>query len=158
YEREFGGLIVRWAAGAFASRYSVELSNDRERWRRVREVTGGNGGRDALLLPESQARLIRLPLQEGPAASYARAELELEELAFGSSPNAFIAALASEAPRGRYPRAFVGQQPYWTLVGVDAGADSGLLSEDGALELGRGAVSVEPFVVVGSELVSWADV
>lgn len=158
YEREFGGLVVRWATGAFASRYEVEISHDRQRWHRVHEVTAGNGGRDALLLPETEARYLRLLLHEGPAPSYALAELEVKDLSFGASPNAFIEALASEAPRGRYPRAFVGQQPYWTLVGVDAGADSGLISEGGALELGRGAISVEPFVVVGSELVSWADV
>lgn len=159
YEREFGGLILRWAPGAFASRYAVELSSDRERWQRVREVTQGNGDRDALLLPESEARFVRVRLGgEGPSASYALAEIELKELAFGATPNAFLSALAREAPRGRYPRAYVGQQPYWTLVGVDGGADSGLLSEDGALELGRGLFSVEPFVRVGSELVTWADV
>jgi hypothetical protein len=158
YEREFGGLILRWAPGAFASRYDVELSNDREHWRVVRRVSEGNGERDALLLPESEARFVRLRLRAGPAAQYALAELELKDLAFGATPNAFLSALASEAPRGRYPRAYVGQQSYWTLVGVDAGADSGLLSEDGALELARGGVSVEPFLRVGSELVSWADV
>ncbi|HTV23836.1 MAG TPA: discoidin domain-containing protein, partial [Polyangiaceae bacterium] len=158
YEREFGGLILRWAPGAFASRYDVELSSDREHWRRVREVTAGNGDRDALLLPESEARFVRLRLYEGPAATYALAEVEVRDLAFGATPNAFLSALASEVPRGRYPRAYVGQQGYWTLVGVDGGSDSGLLSEDGALELHRGGISVEPFVRVGTELVSWADV
>jgi hypothetical protein len=158
YEREFGGLILRWGPGAFASRYDVELSNDREHWRTVRQVSEGNGERDALLLPESEARFVRLRLHQGPARSYALAELELKDLAFGATPNAFLSALAGEAPRGRYPRAFVGQQSYWTLVGVDAGADSGLLSEDGALELARGGISVEPFVRVGSELITWADV
>lgn len=158
YEREFGGLILRWAPGAFASSYDVELSSDRARWRTVRQVSEGNGERDALLLPESEARFVRLRLHRGPAPSYALAEVEVKDLAFGATPNAFLSALAGEAPRGRYPRAYVGQQSYWTLVGVDAGADSGLLSEDGALELARGGISVEPFVRVGSELVTWADV
>ena len=158
YAREFGGLVLRWAPGAFASDYDVELSHDRTRWERVRHVIGGNGGRDALLLTESEARYVRLRLNAGPGPRYALAELEVKDLGFGASPNAFLAALAREAPRGRYPRAFVGEQPYWTLVGVDGGADSGLLSEDGALELGRGRVSLEPFVVRGSELTSWADV
>jgi len=158
YEREFGGLILRWTPGAFASRYDVELSTDHQQWRPVRQVSEGNGERDALLVPESEARFVRLRLHEGPARSYSLAELEVKDLAFGATPNAFLTALASEAPRGRYPRAYVGQQSYWTLVGVDAGADSGLLSEDGALELARGGISIEPFVRVGSELVSWADV
>ena len=156
YEREFGGLILRWS-DAFAARYDVELSDDRVAWRAVRSVTEGNGGRDALLLPESSARYVRLRLHSGPSGAYALGELELQELAFGATPNAFISALAREAPRGRYPRGFTGQQSYWTLVGVDAGSESGLLSEDGALEVGRGRFAVEPFIVSGGELVTWAD-
>ena len=44
-----------------------------------------------------------------------------------------------------------------SLVGVDGGAGKGLLSEDGALETGRGAFSVEPFLRVGARLYGWAD-
>jgi hypothetical protein len=157
YSRELGGLVLRWDE-APASRYDVALSSDRASWRVVRRVTEGNGGRDALLLPESEARYVRLALHGGPAAGYALAEVEVKELAFGATPNAFIEAAAREAPRGRYPRAFAGQQSYWTLVGVDGGHDSGLLSEDGALEVGLGRFSIEPFVRLGDELVTWADV
>ncbi len=158
YARELGGLVLRWAPGAQATSYDVELSADRQRWHVARRVTEGNGGTDALLLPESEARFIRLSLRSGPGSGYALGEVEIENLAFGASPNAFVSALAREAPRGRYPRSFVGEQSYWTLVGVDAGSASGLLSEDGAIELGRGGASVEPFVVMGGEVISWADV
>src|SRR5690606_36902064 len=40
----------------------------------------------------------------------------------------------------------------------DGGEEEGLLSEDGALEVGKAGFSVEPFVLVGSELLTWADV
>ncbi len=156
--REFGGLILRWQEGAHASRYDVELSDDGAAWRRVRRVMDGNGGRDALLLPESEAKLLRLTLYAGPAGSYALAELEIEDLAFGASPNAFIEALAQESPRGHYPRGFSGEQPYWTIVNIDGGSQSGLLSEDGALEVARGGFSIEPFVLSGAQVASWADV
>jgi F5/8 type C domain-containing protein len=158
YAREFGGLILRWAPGAEASSYDVELSDDGARWRLARRVTEGNGGRDALLLPESEARFLRLRMHAGPASHYGLNELEIEDLAFGATPNAFIGALAREAPRGRYPRSYVGEQPYWTLVGVDAGSDSGLISEDGAIEVGRGGFSIEPFILAEGKLFSWADV
>lgn len=75
-----------------------------------------------------------------------------------SQPNAWFAAKAEHAPRGFYPRAYTGQQSYWTLVGVDGGADSGLLSEDGALEIGKGGFSIEPFLIADGKLVTWADV
>ena len=70
-------------------------------------------------------------------------------------------SLAADAPRGHLPRAFVGEQNYWTLVGVDGGGErSALLSEDGALEVGRGGFSVEPAVrdSTAGAPVTWADV
>jgi hypothetical protein len=51
-----------------------------------------------------------------------------------------------------------GEQPTWTIVGIDGADESGLLSEDGALEVARGGFSIEPFVVEGSRVVGWADV
>jgi hypothetical protein len=82
----------------------------------------------------------------------------VRDLAFGASPNAFFEAVAREFPRGYFPRSFSGQQSYWTIVGVDGGSDSGLLSEDGALEVARSGFSIEPFVRDGSRVVTWADV
>jgi F5/8 type C domain/Bacterial alpha-L-rhamnosidase 6 hairpin glycosidase domain len=155
---EFGGLILRWQAGAHAARYDVELSEDGAAWRRVRQVTEGNGSRDALLLPESDARFVRLALHAGPATGYALSEIEIQDLSFGATPTAFIQALAQKSPRGHHPRGFSGEQSYWTLVGIDAGSQSGLLSEDGALEVAKGGFSIEPFVVSGSQVTTWADV
>jgi len=86
------------------------------------------------------------------------AELEIRDLAFGASPNAFFEAMARESPRGYFPRAFSGQQAYWTVVGIDGGSDTGLLSEDGALEVAKGGFSIEPFVRTDSGVVTWADV
>jgi F5/8 type C domain len=156
--REFGGLVLRWLPQAGAASYDVELSRDGAQWQPSAQVRGSNGGRDAVLLPESEARFVRLRLLEGTGDGFALGELEIRELAFGASNNAFVEALAREAPRGHYPRGFSGEQPYWTLVGADASPESGLLSEDGALEVGAGGFSIEPFVLLGEQLVSWADV
>jgi hypothetical protein len=97
-------------------------------------------------------------MHEGAGTGYALADLAVKELEYGASPNAFFQALAKDAPRGTYPRGFSGEQPYWTLVGVDGGAESALISEDGAVEVARGAFSIEPFIVSGSRLITWADV
>jgi F5/8 type C domain len=157
-EREFGGLIVRWKERAFASRYDVQFSEDGVRWTTVRTVSQGRGGPDALLTADAQTRFVRLVLRDGPAKAYGIAEVEIEDIAFGASPNAFFEALARDSPRGSFPRGFSGEQAYWTIVGVDGGADSGLLSEDGALEVGSGGFSIEPFVVADSRVTTWADV
>jgi hypothetical protein len=156
--REFGGLVVRWLPHAHASRYDVDFSDDGVRWRTVRRVVGGNGGPDTLLLPDAETRFLRLALHDGPARAYGLAELEIKDLAFGASPNAFFQVLARESPRGTYPRGSSGEQASWTIVGIDGGRESGLLSEDGALEVSKGGFSIEPFVVTEARVVTWADV
>ncbi len=160
--REFGGLILRWADGQYASRYDIALSDDGNQWRTVREVAGGNGGMDPLMLPESEARFVRLNLRDGPGKFYALSEVELKDIAFGKTQNDFFEAIASEAARGQYPRSFSGEQAYWTVVGIDGGRTSALMGEDGAIELAPGGVSIEPLVIEGEgthrQIVSWADV
>jgi len=156
--REFGGLLLRWQPRAEASHYDVELSRDGVSWQLERQVRGGNGGRDGVLLTEAEARFVRLRLHDGSGDGYGLAEVQVQELAFGASTNAFVSALARDSPRGHYPRGFSGEQPYWTIVGADGSPESGLLSEDGALEVGPGGFSIEPFVVVDDHVTSWADV
>ncbi|HSC23991.1 MAG TPA: discoidin domain-containing protein [Casimicrobiaceae bacterium] len=156
--REFGGLVLDWSKNAYASRYDVQFSDDGRKWRTVRRVVGGGGGRAALLLTESETRYLRLLLHEGPRREYELSEVVVEDIAFGASPNAFFMALARDAPRGHFPRGFLNEQGAWTLVGVDGGHDNGLLSDDGALEIGKSGFTIEPFVVERGKVTTWADV
>ncbi len=176
YEREFGGLTLRWLEGHAATAYRVSVSNDRRQWREIASVGAGNGGTDWLRTPEASGRWLRLdliapeaPIRSGQsgagfgttgteAAFYGLTDLRIEPLAFGANETAFLTAIAGQSRRGLYPRGFRGEQPYWTLVGVDGGGESGLISEDGAIELKRGGPSIEPFVLDNGRLVTWADV
>ena len=166
YEREFGGVTLRWAEKAAATAYRLKASSDGETWRDLAVVDDGDGGVDWLRTPEASARWLRLELRspvpaasgDRPVGAYALNSVEIEPLSFGESPTAFIRAVAEESRRGLYPRGFHGEQPYWTLVGVDGGGESGLIGEDGAIELRRGGPSIEPFVLDNGRLVTWADV
>jgi hypothetical protein len=157
--REFGGLSLRWAPSLHANRYDIALSADGADWRVVERVQDGDGGSDHLMLGEAEARYVRIDLHEGPGGHFGLAEVQIRDLAFGASANAFFQALAQENVRGAYPRGFHGEQSYWTLVGVDGGGPrSALMSEDGALELGRGGFSLEPFVRTNGRVFGWAGV
>lgn len=177
YEREFGGLTLKWADGLSAAKYRVSASSDGAEWRELAAVGQGDGGTDWLRTPEASARWLKLDLiappsrQTGTAgqmgagqrsdaaqSAYGLAEVKIEPLAFGESETKFLMAVAAQSRRGLYPRGFRGEQPYWTLVGVDGGGESGLISEDGAIELRRGGPSIEPFVLDNGRLVTWADV
>ena len=152
--REFNGLALQWPAGARGLSYAVQASDDDRAWRTLRQVRGSDGGLDALFLPESEARHLRIRLPRGSAAP----TVALRSAAEWPNLNAVLASLAADAPRGDLPRAFVGEQNYWTLVGVDGGgARSGLISEDGAIEIGRGGLSVEPSVqLADGQRITWA--
>lgn len=155
--REFGGLVVHWTPEAFATRYAIDFSDDGKRWRTVREVVAGNGGVDPHLLTESETRYVRLRMHDGPLGAYGIAEIEIKDLEWGASPNAFFEALAKAAPRGHYPRAYIGEQSHWTVLGIDGGKSHGLLSEDGALEIAPQSPSIEPFLLTDGKIVTWAD-
>ncbi|SEM02698.1 F5/8 type C domain-containing protein [Sphingomonas palmae] len=152
--REIGGLTLHWGK-RYAARYRVDTSDDRRVWRTIRRVDQGDGGDDPLPLPGTETRYLRLTADKG--AKVELAEVEVMPRAWSATPNATIAALARAAPRGAYPRGFT-EQSYWTLVASDGGAVSGLIGEDGAIEVAKGAFSIEPFVVDGARTVGWADV
>jgi hypothetical protein len=175
YRREFGGLVLRWIpsadggrtwppTGRAAASYDVAFSDDGRVWREVRAIRRGDGETDWLKLTESEARYIRLTMNaglpwgdaHGTASDIALTEVEVRPLAFGASDNAFVTAVATEAPRGTWPRGFVGAQNYWTLVANPEGGQSGLIDEDGAIEVGRGGFSVEPSVYAGGDG-NWAN-
>ena len=69
-----------------------------------------------------------------------------------------LTARAKAAPRGEYPRAYLGEQPYWTLAGSDGGMANALISEDGAVEPYKGGFSVEPFVFEGGKRFDWSNI
>ena len=155
-QRLLGGAVLDWAAGQGAPNYSVELSDDGETWRTAYVTTDGDGGRDPVPLPDSEAAWLRVLLPEGaPRAKLT--EIAIQPADWAPDLNGFIGSLAKNAPRGTFPRGFT-EQPYWTLVGTDGGANSGLLDEDGSIEVGKGAFSIVPYVVADGETHGWADV
>ena len=102
---------------------------DGVQWRTARHVEGGQGDVQHHWLPESEAREVRVVGGDVAPAI---------ELFDAPSANAFFMRIAKESPRGRYPRAYVGEQSYWTVVGVDGDTHEALLSEDGTVEPEKG--------------------
>lgn len=153
--KSLGGLVLHWSSPA--SRYAIEGSDDGKTWRPLRTVTDSDGGDDPIALPGTETRYLRIALPRGaPAARLA--EIDVKPPEWAATPNAFVASLAKAAARGTFPRGFSGEQPYWTLVGTDGGHHSGLIGEDGAIEVAKGGFSIEPFVVVDGQRSGWADV
>ena len=154
--REFGGLVVDRAKEWRSPGYVAEVSDDRTAWRALRTVGGVRRERDHLDLPETEARYLRLRAL-GPG-TMAVSEVRVMPLEWAATPAAFFRAVAHDAPRGSYPRAITGEPSCWAVVGADGDRAEGLLGQDGMLESGQGAFSVEPFLFSGGKLICWADV
>ena len=155
--REFGGLVLDWRPGRHATDYDVQFDDGDGRWRTVREVRGADGARDWLDLPESETRRVRLELRAKPAGTVALAGVRVMPLEWAETPDAFLSDVARESPRGHYPRGFLGEQSYWTVVGVDGAREEALMDEDGRVEVGRGQWSLEPFLITERGIRTWAD-
>ncbi|MBV8518268.1 MAG: discoidin domain-containing protein [Acidobacteria bacterium] len=151
---EFGGLTLDWQS--HATDYDVETSDDGKQWDTIAKVRGSNGGRDPLFLPDSDARYLRIHMLRGPKP-FALRGLTFQPLSFSSSRNAFFTHLAGDTRRGLYPRYFHNEESYWSVVGAVNDEREALLNEDGAIELDRASASVEPFLFVDGQLVTWDD-
>ena len=157
--RELGGLSVDWDSSAYATDYDVQTSADGRQWETAYQVRGGNGGRDVLPMPETDASQVRLfLLRAASRQGYAIREIAIQPLAWSATPNDLAASVARGTPRGTYPRYLYGEQSYWTIAGVSGDSSRILLNTDGTIESGRGAFSIEPFVLDGGRLTTWADV
>ena len=127
-------------------------------WATRYRVTGGNGGRDYIYLPESDARFVRLRSSVARPTSFGLREITVEPLEWAASKNAFFAAVARDAAPGSYPKYLSGVQSYWTVAGVDGDQAEVLVNEEGMVEARKGGFSIEPFVYVDGKLFTWRDV
>lgn len=156
--KEIGGLIIDWDSSNYATRYEVLLSDDGKEWRSAYTVAQGNGGRDYIYLPEEDAHVLRIALRKSAGKGYRIRQMEIKGPEFSQSPNHFFMALAKESPRGFFPRYFLNEQAYWTVVGVNDDTKEALINELGAVEVDQLGFSLEPFVFLNDSLITWNDV
>jgi len=155
--REFGGLVIAWER---PPRFlDLQTSQDGVSWTSAWQGSALEGDRSYVPLPETDARSVRVLLKGVPHAGVGIRKLDVKPLGFAATPNDFISSVASDAPRGLYPRGFLGEMTSWTLVGSDDSRHAvGLLGADGAFEPAPRSFAIEPFVWLDGRLITWADV
>lgn len=159
--RELGGLVIDWDESGFAVDYDVLLSIDGETWDRAWRVRDGDGGRDYVILPEAEARFVRVELQRGDGDRFGIREIDVQEPQFSETKNAMFEQMAASARRGLYPRYLSRVQSYWTIVGAPEDPREALINEEGMIDVDPVRFSLDPFLEVdgqeGSEFLTWAD-
>ncbi len=152
----FGGFVIDWPAPMPPRSYEVEISSDRKNWQRIYQAYCTLGTRSYIPAPSAEARYLRLNFANSSSA--ALVGLHLRPDAFSHTPNEFIHAVAADFPRGWFPRYWHREQSYWTPVGSPEGNRRGLINEEGMVEVDEAGFSLEPFLLIGEKLVTWAEV
>jgi hypothetical protein len=136
---------------------SVDVSDDGKAWAPLVQTRPVRLQDTCLPTSDAEARYIRLNTTGTAGGPVGIREVHVEGPEFGSSPNNFFAAVAARSPRGMYPRAFLNEQSYWTVVGVDGDDAEALINEEGAVELSKRGPTLEPFLSATGKLLTWAD-
>ena len=158
-EHEFGGVVIDWDSADYPKFYELQVSEDGATWTTAYRATHGNGGRDYLYLPDSEARYLRLQLEgDSRGQGFGITDIELEAPGFSASYNSFFQSIASESPPGAYPKYLRGKQTLWTVVGAQDDDREALINEEGMVEVNTQSFSVEPFLYVDGQLWTWNDV
>ena len=154
--RAFGGVVVKWEPGASPKRWVLE-GGDGKAFTTLASVEDGGARVQVVSTPDRQAQVLRVRVVEGGGGGGGVRLRGLDLLApeAADDPNAVVMRLAREVPKGWWPRAMLGQGTYWTVLGADGDASEALIGEDGELEIGKGGPSLQPFVMMGGELLSW---
>lgn len=161
--RDLGGLVVTPlnregpTPPPAAPSFVVEISADGAKWERVRGVASPGPLPLFLMLPDVQTRYLRVAFARDAAQSPGVSRLQVLDAPLGASPNAFWRARAAEAPRGIFPRTLLNEQSYWTVVGQPDDTAEALINEEGQIEVDRRGFSLEPFILHGGKLLTWAD-
>ena len=149
---EFSAIEIDWSDGRAPAAYRLEASADDATFRTIGGSEGSSGGTDVVFTPECEARAVRLVV-DGAAAIDAVRFLPVERL---TTSNDYFALLASRAPRGAFPP-YYERLTAWTVVGLPGRDDEALVSAVGAVEPIKAGPSLEPFLVEGGRVLSWAD-
>ena len=151
--RSIGGLVIDWLDRVPAAGFRVRASNGGKRWKVVHAAACAAGGRSYVYLPDLQARFLELDLADPGAGAI----LRLQGAEFSRSIESFWYAIAAAEPRGWHPRWLHREQSEWTPVGTSSGTECALIDRDGRVEPAEGSFSLEPMLMVGGRLFTWAD-
>jgi len=160
YEKEFGAINLVWDTSMKSLTYDILTSFDGKKYDMLYSIINGKTGTVLHYLPESEATFVKLNLKENSARlPFTLEECEIISSESISTPNHYFERVASSSPAGLFPRYFLKQQSYWTVVGVPSDTREALLSEDGAIEIDRQKLSIEPFVILndGNKILHWAN-
>lgn len=157
--REIGGLRIDWLEGYAAKAFEVLLSADEKSWEKVYELDSNFGNSNFIWLPESEGRYLKIRLLENHySTGFGIREIKLLNIDQAVTKNHFFKYVASHSVEGDFPRYFLDQASYWTVMGVNNDTREALINEDGMVEVEKALFSIEPMIKFENHLYNWSNV
>ena len=156
--RDLGGIFIYWDEN-YAKNYDIFFSSDKKEWSKKYSTKRGNGKRDRIFFKEIEARYIKIQCNKSANdKGYGIKEIELRDYREAGDQNKLYEIVSEDAPKGYYPKYFLGTHTYWTIIGVCEDEKESLFNEEGQFETEKENFSIEPFLYIDEKLITWADV
>lgn len=157
--REFGGLKIDWLKDHSAKEFEVLISDDGNNWDKVYSVTSNLSDVSFIRLPETETHFLKLNLLESnDQNSFGIAEVTLLDLNDAATKNNFLLFAAKNSERGSYPRYWLNEASFWTVLGVNNDVKEAMINTDGMVEVDKSAFAIEPMLKVNDKLYNWYNV
>lgn len=150
---EFGAIELEWDQIDTESGYHIEVARDVGSFASLTTVAASDGGVDVVFSPETEARSVRVTMPQGSGVLHAIRFLPVEDIV---TPNNYVQLLADRAPTGSFPKYYRALSA-WTVAGLPGSANEALFSDTGAIEPVKGGGTLEPFLIRGGRVETWAD-
>lgn len=160
--REFGALKINWNDetknnAPITHSFFIDASSDNENWNRLSNFQSNYKKPTFIKTTEAEARYLKITIdEEGKPNQFG--SIDILPLEFGENYNSFLQNIAKTYPRGTFPRGISSEQEFWTLIGANGAKDSGLISEDGGIELARAGFRIDPIIFENGKTYNWANV
>ena len=157
--REFGGLKIDWSKDYYASSFEILLSDDGNNWDKVYTVSSNLSNISYIRLPEAEAKYMKINfLKYYDSWGISINDITILESNDATSKNNFLLYVAQNSEKGNYPRYFLDEASFWTVLGVNNDVKEALINTNGMVEVDKSAFSIEPMLQVGNDFYNWQNV
>ena len=157
--REFGGLKIDWCKNQYPESFEILFSDDGRKWEELYSVLSLQSNVSFIKLSEAETRFLKINLfNQNPDKPIGIKEIIFLDINNSLTLNDFLIYTAKNSSKGFYPRYFLEQASYWTVVGVNNDVKEALINEDGMVEIEKGKFSIEPMLVLNDSLFNWSNV
>jgi hypothetical protein len=156
--REYSGIVLEWEPGLRAQDFAVATSDDGKQWKEAFRTRNARSEKAYIPMFETESRFLRVNLLKSVGGKgYGIRNLTLKDEGVWNNQTDVFAAMAHDAPRGFFPRYFLNEQTYWTVIGVSGDEKEALINEEGMIETDKLGFSLEPFLSIDDKLLTWND-